>query len=187
MKDWIFQAKWRVLRALRAINRAEWMPSVFRSGALRSALYIAPLAGAAGQNGAVVVLKINTLGTGGEGFVLIGGQGNLSISESTAEIDVSDKLSGRLGERVAGRASASVSVDFNFQRDDEGQTYLKDKYRNRENVEILIFDRDDPTVLTGTNIEKCTGLITNLSEEHPDQEASSYACEINLNNEWEAA
>lgn len=169
------------------IYRTSWLPFVVRYRALWIALQLTPVQGAAGQNGAIVLLKVNTLGTGGEDFTLIGGQGNLSFSESTDEIDVSDKLSGRLGERVAGRANASVSVDLNFDRNDPAQTYLKAKYRDRELVEVLVFDRDNPDVLTGTDIEKATGLIITLDEEHPDQDVSSFSLEINLNNDWEAA
>lgn len=176
-----------ILSILVAVRRTRWLPAAVRYYALAFGLRLVPVAGAEGQNGAIVVLKVNTLGTGGEGFVLIGGQGNLSVSESTSEIDVSDKLSGRLGERVAGRAAAQISVDLNFNRTDEGQSYLKDKYRARELVEFLVFDRDTPDTLAGTDVEKATGLITSLDEEHPDQDRSTMSLEISMNNDWEAA
>lgn len=176
-----------IIKFLVAVNRTRWMPSVLRYAALWTAITILPIGGAAGQNGAIVVLKVNNLGTGGTNWILIGGQGNLSISESTSEIDVSDKLSGRLGERVPGRATASVSVDLNFDRNDVGQTYLKDKYRAREIVDVLVFDRDNADTLEGTNVETAKGVITSLDEEHPDQERSVMSLEISLNNDWVAA
>lgn len=189
---WVSRRQWvpsksRIAGLFMRVARTRWVPSEFRWQAMWAALMLQPVAGGVGQNGAIVVLKIDILGTGGEDFQLIGGQGSLSISESTDEIDVSDKLSGRLGERVAGRASASVSVDLNFRRDDVAQSYLKTKYRDRELVEVMVFDRDDADVITGTNIEKASGLIVTLDEEHPDQDVSTMSLEINLNNDWVAA
>jgi predicted secreted protein len=144
-----------------------------------------------GQNGAIVILKVDTddsaASAGGHSFVVIGGQGTLNLGDQTNEIDVSDKLSGRLGERVAGRAKATVHVDLNFKRDDVGQAFLKMKYRERSLISVMVFDRDNPDTLEGTDIEHASGLITNLSEGHQDQNKSTMALDISLNNDWQAA
>jgi predicted secreted protein len=144
----------------------------------------------AGQNGAIVLLKVNVSTSSGDDFQFIGGQTNLSINETTAEIDVSDKLSGRLGERVPGRAKANVSVNLHFLRSDPTIVYLKDKYRNREQIEVMVFDRanldavDSVGEITGDSVESASGIIVNFSETHPDQDKSTVSLEISLNNDW---
>lgn len=146
-----------------------------------------------GQNGAIVLLKVNMSGSAPDDFDFVGGQANLTINEQTAEIDLSDKLSGRLGERTPGRASASVAVDLNFLRSDPTIVFLKSQYRNRRNVEVMIFDRDnldfvdDIDDAPGNDVESATGIIVNLTETHPDQDKSTISLEINLNNDWVAA
>lgn len=142
----------------------------------------------AGQNGALVLIYVadeDSLGTAS--WVLVGGQKDCSFDDQTAEIDLSDKLSGRLGERTPGRATASVSVELNFLPADPAQVLLKAAYRNRENILVQRFQRDDADSLGGTAIEECQGLITNLSESHPDQGPSTVSLEINLSNDWVAA
>ncbi len=140
-----------------------------------------------GQNGAIVLVKIDM---GSAGFAFLTGQTNATINDTTNQIDIGDKLSGRLGERTPGRATASVSVDLNFLRSDEVLVFLKTQYRNRRQVEIEIFDRDNlDTVdsagaITGSDIESAIGIITNLTETHPDQDKSTITLEVSLNNDW---
>lgn len=154
-----------------------------------------PFAGlfAVGQNGAKVLLKVNVGGSGGDDFVFLTGQTNLTINDTTNQIDVSDKLSGRLGERVPGRATASISVDVNFLRTDEVLSFMKTEYRNRRQIAVTVFDRDNLDAIEqllsagsieGTDIESCEGIITNLTETHPDQDKSTLTLEIALNNDW---
>ncbi len=174
---------------------ARWLHSVYRWTVLPlqirfyfglAWLKLKPICGAAGQNGATVMLKVNVEASAGSDYSFVGGQANLTINETTAEIDVSDKLSGRLGERVPGRATASVSLDVNFLRSDSTIQFLKSKYRNRENVTLLVFDRDSLAAgaVTGTGIETATGIIVNFTETHPDQDKSTVSLEVNLNNDW---
>lgn len=146
----------------------------------------------AGQNGAIVLLKVNTGDSAGT-FDFIGGQTNLTINETTAEIDISDKLSGRLGERTPGRATASCALDVNFLRTDPTIVYLKGKYRNRQTVEVMVFDRDNLDAvdsvgdISGSDIEEAVGIITNFTETHPDQDKSTVSLEVNLSGDWVAA
>ena len=58
----------------------------------------------AGQNGATVLIKIKT---DAGAFEYISGQAKLKISDKTKQIDVSDKLSGRLGEKLPRRRCPS--------------------------------------------------------------------------------
>jgi len=147
----------------------------------------------AGQNGAIVLLKVNQSGSAPDDFDFISGQANLTINETTAEIDVSDKLSGRLGERVPGRATASVAVDLNFLRSDTIIAFLKTTYRNRRPIEVMVFDRDNLDAVAsngdieGTDVESAFGIIVNLTETHPDQDKSTISLEVNLNGDWVAA
>jgi len=139
----------------------------------------------AGINGARVLLYVNLSDSAGENWVRVGGQMGVSFNDTTNEIDVSDKLSGRLGERVPGRAKASVSLDLNFQTADPAQEFIKAAYRDRENIKVQRFYRDTADSLTGTAIEEATGIIIDLSETHPDQDKSTMKMEVSLNNDWE--
>ncbi len=147
----------------------------------------------AGQNGAIVLLKVNVTDSSSDQFDFVGGQTNLTINETTAEIDISDKLSGRLGERTPGRATASCALDVNFLRTDPTIAYLKDKYRNRETVEVMVFDRDNLDAIqsagdiSGSDVESAVGIIVNFTETHPDQDKSTIALEVNLSGDWVGA
>jgi len=187
------QLRTRIVKTLRSFGCNRAIPFSVRQYATWGALRLAPVAGSVGQNGAIVLLKVNITDSAGDEFDFIGGQGNLTVNDTTAEIDVSDKLSGRLGERVPGRATASVAVDLNFLRSDVRIAFLKTKYRNRQNVEVMVFDRTNLDIvaseddIVGTDIESAVGIITNLTETHPDQDKSTISLEISLNNDWVAA
>lgn len=142
----------------------------------------------AGQNGALVLIYVATAPDSvGTSFVRVAGQKNVDFNDTTAQIDLSDKLSGRLGERVAGRATASVSLEVNVVQGDPAQTLIKQAYRNRETILVQHFRRNDPDSLVGVAVEEAEGLIVDLSESHPDQDASTMNLEVSLNNDWVAA
>ena len=136
----------------------------------------------AGINGAQVLLYVNISSV----WTVVGGQMGVNFNDKTAEIDLSDKLSGRLGERVPGRATASVALDLNYLLNDPAQNYVKQAYRSRSEVLVQRFHRDDPDDSAGDGeaIEECTGVIVNLSETHPDQGKSTMSLEISLNDDW---
>jgi len=145
---------------------------------------------AVGQNGATVLIKINISESSGDNFVFLTGQTNATINDTTDQIDIADKLSGRLGERLPGRATASIAVDVNFLRTDPVLAFIKGEYRNRRQITATVFDRDSLDAvdsvgaITGSDIESCVGIITNLSETHPDNDKSTLSLEIALNNDW---
>lgn len=141
----------------------------------------------AGINGARVILKVNVSESAGDQWVVVGGQMGVDFNDTTNEIDVSDKTSGRLGERLPGRATATVSLELNFLDSDPGQLFIKEAYRNREEVQVQRFYRNTADTLTGVAIEECTGVITNLSESDPDQDKATMSLEISLNNDWVAS
>lgn len=140
-----------------------------------------------GINGARVLLYVDVSTSAGEDWVRIGGQMGVNFNDKTAEIDVSDKLSGRLGERVPGRATATVALELNFLVSDEAQTFIKAAYRNRDEVFVQRFFRDSADVESGDAIEEVSGTIVNLSETHPDQGKSTMSLEVSLNNDWVAS
>lgn len=160
------------------------IPFAVRMFFLMTALTLQPICGGSGINGARVVLYCNLSESAGDQWTIVGGQMGVNFADKTAEIDVSDKLSGRLGERVPGRATASVSLELNFLTDDPAQDFIKAAYRDREEVMIQRFYRDTADVLTGEAIEEATGIIVNLSESHPDQGKSTVTLEVSLNNDW---
>lgn len=143
------------------------------------------LSGGAGINGARVILYVNISESAADQWTRVGGQAGLNFNDTTAEIDVSDKLSGRLGERVPGRATASVALELNFLTDDPAQEYIKEAYRLRESIMVRRFYRDTADSETGIAIEEATGIIVDLSETHPDQDKSTMSLEVSLNNDWE--
>lgn len=137
------------------------------------------------QNGAIVLLYVATAPDSlGTAWIRVGGQKGVDFGDTTDEIDLSDKISGRLGERIAGRAKASVKLDLNYDEADPAQDLIRAAYRQRKNILVQRFHRTNPDVLTGTAIEEATGLIVDLSESHPDQDASTMSMEVSLSNDW---
>ena len=137
-----------------------------------------------GINGARVILLVDTSPTSGNEFVVVGGQAGLSFNDTTAEIDLSDKISGRLGERTPGRATASVSLELNYKMDDPAQLAIKQAYRERRDVLVQRFHRNTAETMDGIAVEEARGIITDLSETHPDQDKSTMSLEVSLNNDW---
>lgn len=160
------------------------LPLFLRLLFLKTGFVLQPLYGGSGINGARVILYVDISDSAGSQWTRVGGQMGLDFADTTEEIDVSDKLSGRLGERVPGRATASVSLELNFQTNDPAQDYIKAAYRARETVMVQRFYRDTADVLTGEAIEETSGVIVDLSESHPDQDKSTVSLEISLNNDW---
>lgn len=192
IRSWINSFIRALFLIVLSIYRAKRLPFLVRELALRFSFQLQPIGGGIGQNGAKVLIKIQTGDSAGS-VEFISGQSNLSISDKTAEIDISDKLSGRLGERVPGRATASITVDVNFVRDDAVRLFLLDEYRNRRNVSVTVFQRtnlDDFTSfddIAGDDVESCEGIIVDFSEAHGDQTKSTCSLQISLNNDWVAA
>lgn len=177
-----------------SLSRAKWLPAGLRYAAIAAAFRLSPIRGAAGMNGARVLLKIN-LSDSADDFEFLEGQTNLVFNDTTNKIDLSDKLSGRLGESEPGRATATVNVDVNILNKlatKPVQDFMKGEYRNRRLVEVMRFERDNLDAvefdsvgsIVGTDIESCQGYILNCTETFPDQESSTYSLEIDLQNDW---
>src|SRR6187549_3915478 len=102
---------WRATHFMRAHRRV--FPFAIRQLFLWGSFALRPVAGGLGINGARVVVYVNATDSAGENWIAVGGQMGVNFNDTTNEIDTSDKFSGRLGERVPGRATARVSLDLN--------------------------------------------------------------------------
>ena len=91
----------------------------------------------------------------------VGSQRDVTIEETTEEIDVSSKDS-RAKRVLAGRYSATLSLDALYVWTDDGYRALRDAMRDGN---LILVAREDD----GTTIETADALVTSLSESFPDQ------------------
>ena len=111
--------------------------------------------------------------------VAVGSQRGVEFSEDTAEIDVSNKQAGRAQRVIAGRYSASVSLDALYVPDDTGYQSLQSAMRNGTAVTVVKTE-------SGVTIESASAIVTSLSERDPDQDASTISCDLTIDGEWTA-
>lgn len=135
------------------------------------------------HNGADLLIAVNVSDSSLEEWVAVGGQRGANFNDTTALIDLSDKLTGRLGESIPGRATAEVSMELVFQDEDEGLIFLKAAYRGRDQVKIMRQVRADNNSPFGW-IEEAFGTIIDFSEDWPDQDAATVAMTIHMDNDW---
>lgn len=128
------------------------------------------------MNGTDVLLLVNTGTPSVPVYTAVGSQRDVTFEESTAEIDVSSK-DGREQEVIAGRYSASLSLDHLYVADDAGFDALKDAMRDGE---LILVAKQVDEVTT----ETASALVTSLSERHPDQGESTVSISLTISGGW---
>ena len=120
------------------------------------------------MNGADVLLYVN-----GD---VVGSQTNVKFDEKTAEIDMSSK-DGRAKRVIAGRYSATVTLDALYLASDTAYGALKSAMRDGTLVTIVRQDEE-------TTHEEADAVVTSLSEAAPDQDAVKVSVDLAIDGEW---
>jgi TP901-1 family phage major tail protein len=130
------------------------------------------------MNGADILVYVNTGTTGSPVWTVVGSQRGVTFEESNEEIDLSSK-DGRAARVDYGRYSASVSLEALYVPDDAAYVALKAAARNGDKVQI---QREEE----GSDLEYALAVITSISEEGPDQDASTVSVDFTIDGEWTA-
>ena len=119
-------------------------------------------------NGATVAVYI--------GGVAVGSQTGCSFSETTAEIDVSNKDS-RTTKLLAGRYSAKVTLDAMYVPSDAAFAALKTAMRAGTSVTLARY-------YSGSSVESATAIVTEMSQSFPDQEGGTCSASFSISGSW---
>lgn len=128
------------------------------------------------MNGTDVLIMVNTGTDVAPVWTAVGSQRDATFEETTEEIDVSSKDS-REKEVLAGRYSASVSLDGLYVPTDTAYLALQNAMRSGDTVQIA---RNVDTV----NEETATAVITSLSENFPDQDGATVSISLVVDGDW---
>lgn len=127
-------------------------------------------------NGTDVVLLVNTGTPSVPVYTAVGSQRDVTFDEATAEIDTSNKSS-RNQTVIAGRYSATVTLDHLYVASDAGYQALKDAKRDGE---LILVAKQVEEV----TIETAEALVTSLSERFPDQGEATVAVSLTISGGW---
>lgn len=129
-------------------------------------------------NGFDVLLLVNTGSDAAPTWTAVGSQRNVTFEETTASIDASSKDQ-REKRVLPGRYAATVSLDALYVPDDSAFLALQTANRAGELIKIRR-ERAD------TAEEEATALITSMTDEHPDQDASTISVDLEIDGAWSA-
>jgi predicted secreted protein len=128
-------------------------------------------------NGTDVLLLVND-SLDADTPTIVGGQRDLSISEATETIDVSDKAN-REQAVIGGRYSSELTLDALWLAADDAFIELENRMRDGDPVTLR-------TTVGGTNDEEATGVVTAIDRSYPDQGASVVSCTVGITGAWAA-
>ena len=128
------------------------------------------------MNGTDVLLLVNTGTDLVPSYEAVGSQRDVTLEETTEEIDVSSKDS-RAKRVLPGRYGATISLDALYVPSDSAYGKLKNAMRNGTLI-MVAKEVDDVT------IETASALITSMSEADPDQAESTISISLTLDGEW---
>ncbi len=110
---------------------------------------------------------------------LVGSQRDVTFDEANEEIDMSSK-DGRAKRVIAGRYSASVSLEALYVPSDAAYVALKAAMRNGTLVTIV---RQE----LGADLEEASAIVTKLSAKAPDQDGVTVSIDFSIDGEWTVA
>jgi len=119
------------------------------------------------MNGKDFLVLVDTDGAGT--FAAVGSQRSAKITETNDVIDTSSKDQ-RERKVLAGRYQVTVSFDALFVPTDTAFAALKAAMRNGTSIKIRAQESGTPT-------EEMTAIITDMTREFPDQDASTISLE----------
>lgn len=129
-------------------------------------------------NGFDVLLLVNTGSDAAPTWTAVGSQRNVTFEETTASIDASSKDQ-REKRVLPGRYAATVSLDALYVPDDSAFLALQTANRAGELIKIR---RERADVAE----EEANALITSMTDEHPDQDASTISVDLEIDGAWSA-
>lgn len=109
---------------------------------------------------------------------IVGSQRDVTLDETTEEIDVSSKDS-RAMRVLAGRYGATISLESLYVPDDTAYLALQSAMRNGDTVEVWEMEE-------GVVIEHADAIVTGLSRSGPDQGEATVSCSLRIDGEWTA-
>ena len=107
---------------------------------------------------------------------MVGSQRDVTIDETTAEIDMSSK-DARERRVIAGRYSANISLDALYVPSDTAYIALKAAMRDGTLVEVVRIEE-------GSVLESANAVVTSLSEKGPDQDAATVSIGLAIDGAW---
>jgi len=107
---------------------------------------------------------------------MVGSQRDVTIDETTAEIDMSSK-DARERKVIAGRYSANISLDALYVPTDTAYIALKAAMRDGTLVEVVRIEE-------GSVLESANAVVTSLSEKGPDQDAATVSIGLAIDGAW---
>jgi len=131
------------------------------------------------KKGTLVLIKVATK--------LLVGQNSLSYSKVATMIEISSKTSGNHSEFVSGRIGTNLSVTGIASSSDEdtnaGYWELDDAIETGTPVVVTFTEYSDETAATkvsGAKHVQVNALVSNLSREDPDNDASTFSCDLQI-------
>lgn len=128
------------------------------------------------MNVADVLLLVNTGTPGAPMYEVVGSQRDLSVGETTEEIDVSSK-DGRAKRVLAGRYGSTFTMDALYVPDNAAYQALRTANRNGELILIAVEEE-------GVVIETANALITDMTRTYPDQDGATISVAVTIDGEW---
>lgn len=137
---------------------------------------------AAGVNGSLVLLQVRTA-TAPDVYTTVGGQRGMSIGKEMTAIDTSAKDNAD-GTYVGGRRNSTMSMEGLVIASDAGRLALVAAYET--NGALAGFVRIRRGAIGAEVAKQAEGIITDLSEDFPDDEESTWSVEIQISGPWGA-
>ena len=106
----------------------------------------------------------------------VGSQRDVTIDETTAEIDVSSK-DGRAMRVLPGRYGSTMSLDALYVPDDTAYLALQAAMRNGTFVEVVVIEE-------GVVLESADAIVTALSRSGPDQGEATVSISLRIDGDW---
>jgi predicted secreted protein len=128
-------------------------------------------------NGTDLLVLVNTGTDAAPVYEAVGSQTDMTIDETSEEIDTSNKTSGRYAEFIPGRYSSTLSFDAMYVRNDPSYAVL------RQSCEYGIFlrvRRED----AGVAEREADAFVTSLSSSFPDQAPATVSATMRVSGPW---
>lgn len=137
---------------------------------------------AAGINGSLVLLQVRTA-TAPDAYTTVGGQRGMSVGKEMTAINTSAKDNAD-GTYVGGRRESTVSMEGLVIASDAGRAALIAAYEANGAAAGAVRLRRG--AVGAEAAKQADGIITDLSEDFPDDEESTWTVEIQISGGWTA-
>lgn len=137
---------------------------------------------AAGVNGSLVLLQVRTT-TGPDVYVTVGGQRGMSVGKEMTAINTSAKDNAD-GTYIGGRRESTISMEGLVIVGDAGRAALVAAYETNGALAGAVRVRRG--AIGADAAKQADGIITDLSEDFPDDEESTWSVEVQISGGWTA-